>query len=114
LHQPPATFTRATTIGAGTLAAGDISHFSATLDDGEPVSVAAGANLGGYGSVVGDVASNGVTAGTSKSGYLRNSVAVAPAVAPTPQNTPAGPATPGAPAGTTVGTSPEAGALPAA
>jgi hypothetical protein len=70
-----------TTISADTLAVGDISHFSATLGGGGPVSVAAGANLGGYGSVVGDVTNNGVTAGRSES--LRNGVAAAPAVAPT-------------------------------
>jgi outer membrane autotransporter protein len=59
LLQAPTTFTGGTTISAGTLAVGDISHSSATLGDGGPVSVAAGANLGGYGSVVGDVTNNG-------------------------------------------------------
>lgn len=92
-------------MSADTLAAGDISHFSATLGGG-PVSVALGANLGGSGSVVGDVANNGVTAGTSESWYLRNSAAAAPAVAPTQPSTAAGPATPGAPAGAPVATSP--------
>jgi len=59
LLQAPTTFTGGTTISAGTLAVGDISHSSATLGGGGPVSVAAGANLGGYGSVVGDVTNNG-------------------------------------------------------
>jgi len=59
LLQAPTTFTGGTTISAGTLAVGDISHSSATLGGGGPVSVAAGATLGGYGSVVGDVTNNG-------------------------------------------------------
>src|SRR5471030_498017 len=59
LLQAPTTFTGGTTISAGTLAVGDISHSSATLGGGGSVSVAAGANLGGYGSVVGDVTNNG-------------------------------------------------------
>jgi len=59
LLQAPTTFTGGTTIGAGTLAVGDISHSSATLGGGGPVSVAAGANLGGYGGVIGDVTNNG-------------------------------------------------------
>ncbi|MDB5784420.1 MAG: autotransporter outer rane beta-barrel protein [Caballeronia mineralivorans] len=59
LLQAPTTFTGGTTISAGTLVVGDISHFSATLGGGGPVSVAAGANLGGYGSVIGDVTNNG-------------------------------------------------------
>jgi outer membrane autotransporter protein len=59
LLQAPTTFTGGTTISAGTLAVGDISHSSATLGGGGPVSIAAGANLGGYGSVVGDVTNNG-------------------------------------------------------
>jgi hypothetical protein len=105
LRQRPTIFAGGTTMSADTLAAGDISHFSATLGGG-PVSVALGANLGGSGSVVGDVANNGVTAGTSESWYLRNSAAAAPAVAPTQPSTAAGPATPGAPAGAPVATSP--------
>jgi outer membrane autotransporter protein len=59
LLQAPTTFTGGTTISAGTLAVGDISHSSATLGGGGPVSVAAGANLGGFGSVVGNVTNNG-------------------------------------------------------
>jgi autotransporter-associated beta strand protein len=59
LLQAPTTITGGTTISAGTLAVGDISHSSATLGGGGPVSVAAGATLGGYGSVVGDVTNNG-------------------------------------------------------
>jgi outer membrane autotransporter protein len=50
------------------------------------------------------LAKGGVTAGTSESWYLRNTVAAAPAVAPAQPSTPAGPTTPGTPAGTSPGT----------
>ncbi|CAN7668347.1 autotransporter outer membrane beta-barrel domain-containing protein [Caballeronia sp. LjRoot29] len=59
LLQAPTTFTGGTMISEGTLAVGDISHSSASLGGGGPVTVAAGANLGGYGSVVGNVTNNG-------------------------------------------------------
>jgi autotransporter-associated beta strand protein len=59
LLQALTTFSGGTTISEGTLAIGDISHSSATLGGGGPVTVAAGANLGGYGSVVGDATNNG-------------------------------------------------------
>jgi hypothetical protein len=67
--------------GAGTVAIGDISHFSATPGAG-PVSVAGGAKLGRYGRVVGDLTNNGVAGRTSESWHLRHGVPAAPAVAP--------------------------------
>ena len=59
LLEAPTMFSGGTTINAGTLAVGDISHSSAALGGGGPVSVAAGASLGGYGSVIGDATNNG-------------------------------------------------------
>ncbi|MDP9155183.1 MAG: autotransporter outer membrane beta-barrel domain-containing protein [Pseudomonadota bacterium] len=59
LLQAPTTFTGGTTLSAGTLAVGDSSHPGASLGGGGPVSIAAGTNLGGYGSIVGNVTNNG-------------------------------------------------------
>ena len=51
-----------TNVLAGVLAIGDSAHPSAALSGGGPVSVAAGATLGGYGSVSGNVTSMGTVA----------------------------------------------------
>ncbi len=51
-----------TTIAAGTLAVGDASHIAAALSGAGDVDVAVGANLGGYGTVAGNVTDNGVVA----------------------------------------------------
>ncbi|KQR74758.1 transporter [Burkholderia sp. Leaf177] len=59
LLQAPTTFTGGTTLVAGTLAVGDSSHAGASLGGGGPVSIAAGTNLGGYGTISGDVTNNG-------------------------------------------------------
>ncbi|MFT4069752.1 autotransporter outer membrane beta-barrel domain-containing protein [Paraburkholderia sp.] len=48
-----------TDVNEGTLVVGDGSSASASLSGGGPVAVAAGATLGGYGSVTGDVANSG-------------------------------------------------------
>ncbi len=48
-----------TALNAGTLVVGDAAHASAALGGGGPVTVAAGATLGGYGSVTGNVTNNG-------------------------------------------------------
>lgn len=56
------TYTGGTTIESGTLAVGDAGHASAALSGGGPTTVAAGATLGGYGSVKGTVTNNGTVA----------------------------------------------------
>jgi outer membrane autotransporter protein len=53
-------YTGGTNVAAGTLAVGDASHTSASLAG--PATVSAGATLGGYGTVSGDVANNGTIA----------------------------------------------------
>ncbi|WP_158282788.1 autotransporter domain-containing protein [Aminobacter sp. AP02] len=55
-------FSGGTSVRAGTLAVGDGSHLGAALSGGGPVDVAAGAALGGYGSVTGTVANSGTIA----------------------------------------------------
>jgi len=55
------TYAGGTTIGAGTLAVGDAAHNVATIGAGQ-TTVAAGATLGGYGSVLGSVNNNGTIA----------------------------------------------------
>ncbi|WP_133647215.1 autotransporter outer membrane beta-barrel domain-containing protein [Paraburkholderia flava] len=52
-------YTGATTVAAGTLAIGDAAHTNAALAGNGGVSVAAGATLGGYGSVSGPVTNAG-------------------------------------------------------
>ncbi|MPZ33196.1 MAG: autotransporter outer membrane beta-barrel domain-containing protein [Rhodospirillales bacterium] len=51
-----------TNVTAGTLIVGDAAHPAAALSGGGPVNVAAGATLGGYGSVSGTVVNNGTIA----------------------------------------------------
>lgn len=51
-----------TTVNAGTVIVGDGTSASAALSGGGPVAVAAGATLGGYGSVTGNVTNNGTIA----------------------------------------------------
>ncbi|KWO47840.1 autotransporter outer membrane beta-barrel domain-containing protein [Burkholderia sp. MSMB1459WGS] len=48
-----------TNVNAGTVIVGDATSASAALGGGGPVTVAAGATLGGYGSVTGNVTNNG-------------------------------------------------------
>jgi outer membrane autotransporter protein len=55
-------YSGATMVNAGTLVIGDAAHPSAALAGGGPVSIAAGARLGGYGSIAGDVANFGTLA----------------------------------------------------
>lgn len=55
-------YTGATTVAAGTLAVGDAAHTNAALAGNGGVSVAAGATLGGYGSVSGPVTNAGTIA----------------------------------------------------
>ncbi len=55
-------YTGGTTVSAGTLAVGDFAHPSAALSGGGAIAVDAGATLGGYGSVIGDVTNSGVIA----------------------------------------------------
>lgn len=57
-----AAHTGGTTVEQGTLAVGDADTPGALLSGGGPVEVAAGATLGGYGSVVGAVTNNGTIA----------------------------------------------------
>lgn len=56
------TYTGPTTISVGALAVGDSTHSSARLSGGEGVKVLAGATLGGYGSVAGNVVNDGTIA----------------------------------------------------
>ena len=51
-----------TSVDAGTLAVGDAAHPAAAISGGGPVDVAAGATLGGYGSVTGTVTNSGTVA----------------------------------------------------
>jgi T5SS/PEP-CTERM-associated repeat protein/autotransporter-associated beta strand protein len=53
-------YTGGTTISGGTLAVGDFANPSAALSGGGVIAVEAGARLGGYGSVTGDVINSGV------------------------------------------------------
>jgi outer membrane autotransporter protein len=55
-------FTGGAAVAAGTLVVGDAASPQAALSGGGPVSVAAGATLGGYGRVTGAVANSGVIA----------------------------------------------------
>lgn len=52
-------YTGGTNVNAGTVIVGDATSASATLGGGGPVTVAAGAALGGYGSVTGNMTNNG-------------------------------------------------------
>jgi outer membrane autotransporter protein len=56
------TFTGGATVSSGTLAIGDAANPTAALSGGGPVTVAAGATLGGYGSVTGAVTNSGTIA----------------------------------------------------
>ncbi len=56
------TYSGATMVEAGTLAIGDVAHANAALAGSGNISVAAGATLGGYGSVSGAVTNNGTLA----------------------------------------------------
>ncbi len=56
------TYAGATTVTAGTLAVGNAASRDAALAGGGPVTVAAGATLGGYGRVAGSVTNNGTIA----------------------------------------------------
>lgn len=56
------TYSGITNLAAGTLAVGDSAHADAALAGGGGVTVAAGATLGGYGSVSGAVVNNGTLA----------------------------------------------------
>ncbi|MBK5122016.1 autotransporter domain-containing protein [Burkholderia sp. R-69980] len=56
------TYSGPTTVAAGTLAIGDAVHAGAALMGGGATTVAAGATLGGYGSVTGAVTNNGTLA----------------------------------------------------
>jgi outer membrane autotransporter protein len=56
------TYAGSTSVMAGTLAIGDAAHANAALSGGGATTVAAGATLGGYGSVTGAVANNGTLA----------------------------------------------------
>jgi outer membrane autotransporter protein len=51
-----------TDVAAGVLAVGDATHPTASLSGGGPVTVGAGATLGGYGGVAGDVTNSGTVA----------------------------------------------------
>jgi len=63
-------YTGGTTVSAGTLAVGDFAHPSAALSGGGAIAVEAGATLGGYGSVIGDVTNRGVLApGSATPGF---------------------------------------------
>jgi fibronectin-binding autotransporter adhesin len=55
-------YSGATTVSSGTLLVGDAAHASAALSGGGAVQVAAGATLGGYGSVQGPVSNAGTLA----------------------------------------------------
>ena len=55
-------YTGGTTVSGGALAVGDFAHPSAALSGGGAIAVDAGATLGGYGSVIGDVTNSGVIA----------------------------------------------------
>ena len=55
-------YTGGTTVSAGALVIGDFAHPSAALSGGGAIAVGAGATLGGYGSVIGDVTNRGVIA----------------------------------------------------
>ncbi len=55
-------YTGSTQVTAGVLAIGDATHASASLSGGGPVTVAAGAKLGGYGGVAGNVSNFGAVA----------------------------------------------------
>ena len=55
-------YSGATTLSSGTLLVGDAAHASAALSGGGAVQVAAGATLGGYGSVQGPVSNAGTLA----------------------------------------------------
>ncbi len=55
-------YTGPTQVTAGVLAIGDAAHGSALLSGGGPVTVAAGATLGGYGGVAGNVSNFGAVA----------------------------------------------------
>ena len=48
-------YTGGTTVSGGALVVGDSTHASAALSGGGAIAVGAGATLGGYGSVIGDV-----------------------------------------------------------
>ena len=56
------TYTGGTSITDGTLAVGDASHQAAAISGSGPVMIAAGATLGGYGSVTGTVTNRGTIA----------------------------------------------------
>ena len=56
------TYTGPTNIAAGVLVIGDAAHPSAALSGGGPIGIAASATLGGYGSVAGGVANQGMVA----------------------------------------------------
>jgi fibronectin-binding autotransporter adhesin len=59
-----------TTVSTGTLVVGDFAHPSAALSGGGPITVAAGATLGGYGAVTGSVVNKGViAAGNATPGF---------------------------------------------
>nr|WP_188130358.1 autotransporter-associated beta strand repeat-containing protein [Mesorhizobium albiziae] len=55
-------YTGGTSVTAGTLAVGDAAHPAAAISGGGPVDIAAGATLGGYGSVTGTVTNSGTIA----------------------------------------------------
>jgi len=56
------TYAGGTNVNAGTVVVGDGTSASAALSGGGPVAIAAGATLGGYGSVTGNVSNNGTIA----------------------------------------------------
>src|SRR3984885_7190488 len=56
------TYTGGTTVSGGALVVGDFAHPSAALSGGGPIAIGSGGTLGGYGSVTGSVANNGVIA----------------------------------------------------
>ena len=63
-------YTGRTRVSAGALVVGDSAHPSAALSGGGPITVAHGATLGGYGSVIGSVFNNGViAAGNATPGF---------------------------------------------
>ena len=55
-------YTGGTTVSAGALVIGDFANPTAALSGGGAIAVGAGATLGGYGSVIGDVTNRGVIA----------------------------------------------------
>jgi outer membrane autotransporter protein len=65
------TYTGGTTVRSGAIVVGDPSHVAAALSGGGPISVDAGATLGGYGSVTGPVSNSGViAAGSATPGFI--------------------------------------------